>query len=155
MGRILAKSIDLPFVDLDDEVESTAGMSIREIFLSGGEEQFRDLETQCLKQVSCSNPSVIALGGGAILRAENRTCIASTGICFWLVADAETLLARINADGTTSARRPSLTELPQLQEVKTMLESRKSLYEAAASHRIDVSKQTPQQTAEQIATLIN
>lgn len=155
VGRILAETLGLPFVDLDDEVESTVKKSIREIFQEGGEKQFRDLETQCLVEVSQRAPSVIALGGGAILRAENRDCMAATGKCFWLVADAETLLARINADATTAERRPSLTELPQLQEVEMMLQNRKNDYKAAADHCIDVTDLTAQQVAQQITKSIN
>ncbi len=154
VGRILANSTELPFVDLDDEVERAAGVTIREIFANHGESKFRDLETQCLELVAKSNPTVVALGGGAILRQENRDLICESGICFWLVADAKALLERICADPASNDRRPALTEMPMLEEIESILQQRHPMYEAAADHQINVTQLSAQSVVDQIRTIM-
>ena len=155
VGRILAQRLDRPFVDLDDEVEQRAGRSIREIFDGGGEEAFRDLETRCLTEVAQEDvASVISLGGGAILRDQNREQIRATGICIWLDADAQTLAERINADQSTGQRRPALTKLSHLEEIQSMLSVRKPLYQSTSDHRIDTKGKSVNSVAEQALKLL-
>lgn len=154
MGRILSGSLALPLVDLDDEVERVAQKSIREIFHDGGEEAFRDLESQCLGEVSSRPPAVVALGGGAILREQNRELIAKTGVCVWLVADAEVLAERIRSDASTADRRPALTDLPESAEVEKLLADRRPLYQAAADHQIDTAGKNLQQISDEILNLL-
>ena len=138
VGRWLATRLNRQAIDLDDRVESAAGMSIREIFASEGETGFRDRESIALQQVSEEPPSVIALGGGAILREENRRLIAATGFCIWLKADADTILERIKQDTTTATRRPSLTSLPARDEIISLLRAREPFYAAVANVDVDV-----------------
>lgn len=150
VGRLVANHLALPCIDLDDEVEKQAGRSIRQIFEEGGEEEFRDLETSALHQVSLARSSVIALGGGAILRDENREVIAETGSCFWLDADAETILSRLRADATTTERRPALTDLSAIEEIRDLLDFRRPLYLAASDFRLEVAGRTPEQIAREV-----
>ncbi|MDB4676819.1 shikimate kinase [bacterium] len=148
-GR-LGQQLQLPWTDLDDLIEANAGKSIREIFSDGGEIAFRDLESIALKEVASGPRSVIALGGGAILREGNRQEVARSGVCFWLDADAETLLVRLRGDASTAQRRPSLTDLSELDEIRELLEVRRPLYQQASDYRIDVSNLLPQQVVQQV-----
>ena len=75
----MSQSLDLPLVDLDDEVEKAAGKTIREIFEHGGEEAFRDFESDCLKEVARQPPTVVALGGGAAAGSKGELAIGGAG----------------------------------------------------------------------------
>lgn len=150
IGRLLAKELDRQCVDLDDRVEEISQKTIRQIFEEGGEESFRRWESEALRLVSDGEPCVIALGGGAILREENRRLISETGLCFWLDADAETLLQRIHGDVSSATRRPALTDLSELEEIRRMLETRQPLYQQASDGRLDVSSGRPEEIAAEV-----
>lgn len=150
VGRLLAQRLELPIVDLDDVIEQRAGKSIRAIFEQGGERLFRELESEALAEVVQGPPTVIALGGGAILRDANRELVRERGICFWLDADPETILGRLQQDETTAERRPALTHLPELEEIRQLLAQRRPLYQQAAHHRLESAGRDSEQIAEQI-----
>ena len=155
VGKLLAQQWERPFADLDDMIEEAAKMSIREIFEQGGESLFRDWESKCLEAVSQRQQRhVISLGGGAILREENRNLINQSGCCIWLTADAETLVGRISRDETTGERRPALTNLDQISEMRQLLTTRTPLYQTAADHEIDTVGKTPESIAEEISNLL-
>jgi len=113
IGRLLARNLKLPFIDLDRVIETKAGMSIPQIMERQGEPAFRNLETSVLKETvghafSVTTPAqdkVIALGGGALLLNENRTFVESNGKVVFLMAELHTLLKRLNTD---SEKRPLL-----------------------------------------------
>ena len=102
IGKILAQDLNLPFFDLDDIIESNAGMSIAQIMSQQGEPAFRDMETAALRaivghasSVTGTTDRVIALGGGALLREENRVIADAHGTVVVLTADLNTLLQRL------------------------------------------------------------
>src|SRR3954464_5808418 len=100
------------WVDADVELELRAGKSIAAIFADDGEQVFRDTETAVLRELLKRDRTLLALGGGVVLREENRRMLrAAGGMTIWLSASPETLCARILADSTTAARRPSLTAI--------------------------------------------
>lgn len=150
VGRSLAERLGRVCIDLDDEIESSAGRSIREIFADDGEASFRDMETVALGRVAQASPAIISLGGGAILRAENRDLIARTGVAVWLRIDADTVLRRLAADTTTAQRRPSLTGLPPREEVESLLNQREPLYRAVADHEVDTAGKSVEAIVEEI-----
>lgn len=154
VGRILAPALGRPLVDLDEIISSSAGKSIREIFDSGGESLFRDLETTALKKVAQTSSSVISLGGGAILRDENAAVIRQSGVCFWLDCDAETIAQRLAQDAATLEQRPSLTGLGELEEIREMLKQRHSRYEQTSDHRVDTNQRSIEQVAESILGIL-
>ena len=154
MGVTLAKSLGRLVIDLDQVIEANAGKSIREIFEQGGEPLFRQQETEALRTVADAPPAVVSLGGGAILSEDNRGVIGQSGLCFWLDADAETIAERIHRDQTTADRRPPLTSLGELEEIRQLLTQRRNLYEAAASHRIDTGGKSVDQVAGEILALL-
>lgn len=139
VGRAVAKRLQRPWIDLDDEIESQSGRTIQAIFAADGEDGFRDLEQAVLEAVSKRPPAVISLGGGAVLRDANRQRIRASGISVWLQADADTVLQRLHRDASTSRRRPPLTGLPPRQEIQTLLAKREPLYAEVAQYRVDTT----------------
>lgn len=152
VAESLAPILGMPWVDLDVEIERAAGKTIREIFADGGEVGFRDQESDCLGRWAAEqSPSIVSLGGGAILRSSNRQQIAATGRCVWLTAATDTILARISSDATTGDRRPALTDRTQRDEIETMLAERAPLYRDAADCSVSTEGRTIEQVARQIA----
>ena len=95
VGRRLAATLGLPFVDADDEIEAAAGMRIAEIFSAHGEAAFRDGERRVLRRLLDKGPQVLATGGGAYINPETRAAIADAGISVWLRAELPVLMRRV------------------------------------------------------------
>ena len=92
LGRRLATALGVSFVDLDAEIVRSTGRTIPDVFASDGEASFRDLETQTLARLG--DVGVIALGGGTLLRAENRRLCEARGTIFCLDTPSDAELAR-------------------------------------------------------------
>jgi shikimate kinase/3-dehydroquinate synthase len=105
VGKKLAGNLKLPFIDLDRVIETNAGNSILHIIEQQGEPAFRDLESAVLKNLLNEKESVVALGGGALLRYENRAFAESNGKVILLMAELPTLLERLHND---AGKRPLL-----------------------------------------------
>ncbi|TWU48224.1 shikimate kinase [Rubripirellula reticaptiva] len=146
----LAAAWAAPSIDLDEVIEKKAEKSIREIFAEGGESLFRDLESAALVEVAAGRASIISLGGGAILRAENREVLASTGVRVWLDATADEICGRVLADASTADRRPALTALSQREEIERLLADRHDLYESSADFRVDTTGKSIDQVAAEV-----
>ncbi len=142
VGKRLGTHLQCPVIDLDDRIEAAAGRSIREIFIDEGEQGFRDRESAELETASRESASVISLGGGAIMREQNRAIIAATGDCVWLKIDVDTAMKRLAGDSTTADRRPALTHLPAREEIADVLASREATYASVASMHVDVCNRT-------------
>jgi shikimate kinase / 3-dehydroquinate synthase len=94
-GLRLAENLHLPFYDLDELIETQAGSSIPQIFASEGEAGFREREAAALKGLLNWQRGVVALGGGALLRPENRRLVESAGTVVCLSASFDTILERL------------------------------------------------------------
>lgn len=155
VGRLLAARLGWAFVDADDEVERRAGKSIAEVFAEEGEPAFRDLEQQVVADLTERSQCVVSLGGGAVLREENRAaiarCVNEGGSVVWLTASASTIHARLQADAATAQRRPQLTQQGGLAEIEQLLREREPLYRACASFQLDTQSQSPEEIAAAIA----
>lgn len=152
VARLLAAALGWRAVDADVVLEAGAGagVSIRSIFADHGEPAFRALESQVLEALCRDRRQVIATGGGVVLAAKNREALTSSGCVVWLRADAETLWERTQGDPTTKDRRPALTGLPGLQEIRETLQRREPLYRACATHVVDTAGRTPGEIADEI-----
>jgi shikimate kinase len=152
VGQLLSEMLSRPLVDIDIAIESNAGKSIAEIFAEVGEVGFRDLETSQIAHLeTLQEPSIISLGGGAILRSENRDRICALGYTVWLQASPETIRQRIENDGTTSSRRPRLSQLGDLEEIRSILESRTPWYKEVSNLAVKTDALSMQQVAATIA----
>jgi shikimate kinase len=156
IGTCLAARLSLAFVDTDGLIVQRAGKTIREIFEGEGETGFRAHESDVIRDVATTDRQVIALGGGAVLRAENIAALRRHpgSKIVWLQAAPDVLYRRIAADTATSANRPNLTAAGGLGEVKRLLAARTPLYHAAADVAYDVSDVTVEQAAAQVMKLL-
>jgi len=150
IARLLAGQLQWPLVDADIYVEQQAGKSIAEIFAEVGEPGFRDLESQALIELTEASGQILSLGGGVILREENRQRMADHCFTVWLTASPGEIARRLSGDAATQARRPSLTGKSTLEEIEEVLAARIPLYRKCADLTIDTEKQSPQQVAQAI-----
>lgn len=145
VGKILAHNLKLPFIDSDQVIETKAGMSISQIMAERGEPACRDLESAALREIMMSSAdTVIALGGGALLRDENRALVENCGAVIFLAADADTLVERLESD---SNKRPLLAG-DLREKLAALLASREEHYDSFAL-RFDAN-QNPEKLAQQI-----
>jgi shikimate kinase len=119
VGRALASRLGWDFVDTDERVEKAAGMKIQEIFGREGEAAFRRLESEALAELPAKR-CVVALGGGAVVSAENRRVLREKGRLVWLDAAPETLAERIG----DSQKRPLLAGLDRASRVARLVQLR-------------------------------
>ena len=95
VGKVLAATLDVPFVDSDHEISKAANRSISEIFERDGNDFFRLVESRVIKRILCGLPCVLATGGGAFMSIKNRDLIAVSGISVFLDVDLEILWERL------------------------------------------------------------
>ncbi len=148
IGKVLARNLNLPFVDSDAVIETNAGMSISQLMAQKGEPACRDMETAALKQIINNEESVIALGGGALLREENRTLVENNGKVVFLIVELDTLLGRLGSD---SNQRPLLAG--DLREKLTSLLSKRKEHYDSFPLRFDAD-QVPENLAWQIQVVL-
>lgn len=146
VGKYL--SVQRPLLDVDQMIEQAAGMSIRDIFASQGEEAFRRLETRVLKEL-CEDTehAIISTGGGLPLRVENRELLAKLGTVVFLRVTTDTVLKRLAGDTT----RPLLQGADKEQKVMALLAERNTVYEQAAHIVIDVDDKTLSQIGQELS----
>ncbi len=128
VGRALAERLNVPFIDLDEEIVTAAGCTIAEMIARQGEAAFRQLETECLRKASSHKPAVIALGGGAFTQAVNRELILQAGVSVWLDAPIGLCWERIQRDAVVRPLAP--TE----EEARARFQQRIPIYEQAELH---------------------
>ena len=134
LGKLLARSLKLPFIDLDRVIETNAGMSVPQIMEQQGENAFRNMETAALKSLAAEKESIIALGGGALLRDDNRAFAESNGKVLLLMAHLPTLLDRIQHE---PGKRPLLAG-DLKNKLTALLEKRKQHYASfPLQHHVD------------------
>jgi shikimate kinase len=149
VGRLLAKRLSCPFIDLDKEIVDTAGRSINDIFSRDGEQAFRTMETLCLKQVIQAGRSVIATGGGVVISAENRLLMRTSGIVVNLDVSLPQVLQRLH--GATD--RPLFNGSDAANSVKSLMDERKQFY-ADADIRIDTDGKSVEDVSAEILSCV-
>jgi shikimate kinase len=150
VGQLLAQQLNWEHLDSDAQVASRAGKSIRRIFAEDGQAAFRQLEAEAVAQLVRRPRSVVSLGGGAVLRADNRRAIAACGSVIWLRARPETLAERILNDPATPAQRPDLSAAGGREEIDQLLAERTPLYRQCASLVVDTDGRSPAEVTAQI-----
>nr|AWL98821.1 shikimate kinase [Bradyrhizobium amphicarpaeae] len=124
IGRRLALRLRLPFVDADTEIETSAQMTIPEIFERHGEPYFRDGEARVIARLLDGGPVVLATGGGAFMREETRARIAAKAVSVWLRADHDVIMRRVRR----RADRPLLQTADPEGTVTRLLTEREPVY---------------------------
>ncbi|MDD5296990.1 MAG: shikimate kinase [Rhodocyclaceae bacterium] len=128
VGRQLARRLRLRFVDSDHEIEARCGVKIPVIFEIEGEDGFRRRESQVLGELAEEPGLVIATGGGAVLRAENRACLATHGTVIYLAVPPQYLWERTRHD----VNRPLLQVENPRKRIEELHAARDPLYREVA-----------------------
>ncbi|MBX2865093.1 MAG: shikimate kinase [Leptolyngbyaceae cyanobacterium MAG.088] len=126
IGKHLARTLNYRFIDTDDVIVKATGQSINQFFAEQGEAAFRDIETQVLAQVAPYTHTVIATGGGMVIKKENWSYLQS-GLVVWINVPVDELIARLSRDQS----RPLLKEGDLRQKLTTLLDQRQVRYSAA------------------------
>src|SRR5687767_4768482 len=156
IGKRLADRLWQKCVDTDEMVVAKAGgKSIADIFASEGEARFRELEAEAVREVAAMQDVVIALGGGAPLREENRRAIKEGGHrVIYLKCEPDELLRRIQADPDTPQSRPNLTEFGGgIEEISKVLAEREPIYRQMMDAELEVTYLTPDEAMVYIVRL--
>ena len=149
IGTALSKQLNFSFIDIDERIEKSEGLSINEIFAQQGEGRFRELERNTVLELDLSRPSVLALGGGAWMQEEIRDFLAPIASIIYLEANVASLLERLE----NSNSRPLLDDLSMRKEVlEQQLETRKGVY-AEADITVNANAAVPEVTQEIIQKL--
>ena len=154
VGRLLSGRLGLPFVDADPALEARFGCSIRSIFEEHGEPIFRDREQQVVAELTAGPPTVLATGGGVVLRPENRAMLRRFGFVVWLSADPSVLAARLAASPQGLADRPALTPAGTLAEIAAVLTARAALYREVADAEVATDARSVDEVVEAVARLV-
>ena len=151
VGRALADRLGARFADTDELVATVAGALAGDLLRTKGEGALRAAESAVLARLCEVFEGVVATGGGIVLSEKNRERLRSSGFVVYLRADAETLAARIRAQG--KGRRPSLTGAAPDEEVPAVLAAREPLYRAVAHLEVDAARPVGE-SVERIASSI-
>ena len=149
LGRIVASSINIPFIDTDAEIEKAAGYTVQEIFDRFGEKYFRDGEHRVIKRILCEQPAVLATGGGAYMNLKIRNAMNKQGITIWLRADLDLLVQRTKY----RSGRPLLNKGNARKILAGLIAERYPVY-AQSELVIDVSDEPASKTAKKIIDLL-
>ena len=151
VGRKLSKRLNLEFVDVDEEVEKSAGVSISWIFDVEGEKKFRDRESKELINSLNANNCVIATGGGVILAEKNRSLLKK-GTVIYLETSIQTQLERTLNDN----KRPLLQNSDNAEQtLRELKEIRDPLFEECANITIKEGKYSHNEVVDQILNKLN
>lgn len=127
VGTAVARLLQVPFVDSDEEIVKAANRSISEIFERDGEAFFRDREAEVIGRLLRGSPCILSTGGGAFLADRNRAQIRGAGISVWLRADLDLLWQRVRHKNT----RPLLRTANPRETLRGLLEAREPFYQQA------------------------
>ncbi|MGN0346377.1 MAG: shikimate kinase [Lachnospiraceae bacterium] len=147
VGRELQRKTGIILLDSDQEIERLHNCKISQIFETKGEEAFREMETEYLRQL-CKNeePLILSTGGGMALREENVILMKKIGSVIYLKAEADTLYRRLSNDTT----RPLLQNGDRRQIIADMLAKREPYYLRAADRILQTDGKTLEEVVNEI-----
>lgn len=146
IGRLLAKELKLEFKDSDRIIEERTGASIPLIFELEGEQGFRDREQQVIADLMQQRGLVLATGGGAILRPENRSLMVTGSLVIYLHTSVDHQLERTSRD----RNRPLLQTDNPRQVLEDLLKVREPLYREMADIIIETDTRPPRMVVQEI-----
>ncbi len=138
IGNLLAKKLDMPFIDSDKEIFKQQQKTASQIIQEQGEPAFREIEAAMIKQIACQSGKIIATGGGSVLRADNRAALAQNGLIIYLKRDLQYLSVK---------DRPLSTDLVELFAI------RDPIYQQMADHQFRL-RGWPKQSVNRLINLI-
>ena len=150
IGQRLAARLGLRFLDCDHEIEAQTGASVTLIFDVEGEEGFRARETRMLQELTAQSGVLIATGGGAILKEENRKLLRETGLVVYMRTSVQQQLRRLGRDKS----RPLLQTPDRRDKLTRLAEQRNPLYREIADIEFPAQNRGLDAVAADLARLI-
>jgi shikimate kinase/shikimate kinase/3-dehydroquinate synthase len=147
IGSLVAKKLQLNFIDIDNEIETELGLSIKKIFETKGENYFRKFEEKITLKKLKLNPVVISLGGGAFTNRNIRKEVIKNHLSFWLNWSDEILVNRIK----NSKKRPLVSNASE-NEMIDLIKKRSNIYEKAL-YKIECDSLTKKKIVEKILNI--
>ena len=141
----LSRELKMRYVSTDGMIEKREKRTINEIFTKSGEEYFRVVETEVVREACAMEGVVIDAGGGAVLRDENLAAMKSSGVVICLTADPEVIMERTKK----YKHRPLLNVEDPKRKIRDLLARRAPFY-AKADHCVDTGKLTVKQVIKKI-----
>lgn len=147
VGICLSYRLRKILLDTDKEIERRQGKTVSDIFAQDGEEAFRQMETEYLKELLKATESrIVSTGGGMPVREENRTLLKKLGTVVYLQASPETVYERLKEDTT----RPLLQNGDAEKKITGLLAKRQDFYESGADMIIRTDDKSIDEIAEEI-----
>lgn len=146
VGRALARTLHRRFIDSDHEIEARTGASIPWIFEIEGETSFRIRESEVIRDLTAQSDIVLATGGGAILRPENRECLKARGTVIYLRASVSSILQRTRHD----KNRPLLQTADPRQRLEQLAREREPYYLEVADLVVETGRPNVQSLVQTI-----
>ena len=147
IGSLVAKKLQLNFVDIDNEIETELGLSIKKIFETKGENYFRKFEEKITLKKLKSKPVVISLGGGAFTNRNIRKEVIKNHLSFWLNWSDEILVNRIK----NSKKRPLVSNASE-NEIIDLIKKRSNIY-SKALYKIECDSLTKKEIVKKILNI--
>ena len=147
IGSLVAKKLQLNFIDIDNEIETELGLSIKKIFETKGENYFRKFEEKITLKKLKLNPVVISLGGGAFTNRNIRKEVIKNHLSFWLNWSNEILVNRIK----NSKKRPLVSNASE-NEIIDLIKKRSNIY-AKALYKIECDSLTKKEIVKKILNI--
>lgn len=136
LGKRLARDCNVPFIDLDREIEHRTGVTVATIFEIEGEAGFRCRESQLLAEICDDGAKIVATGGGSVLQPLNRTRMQASGWTVYLHASANLIYSRTRTDRS----RPLLQVADPMTKIRQLVEQRDPLYREIADLVVEAGR---------------
>lgn len=152
VGKIIAKELNMDFIDMDDEIEKKEKSTITKIFEKQGETYFRNLETQVLKELMLEDNVVISTGGGIVTKEENYKILKGEKMVIYLDANCHTIIKHLSNE---TNQRPLLKNSLDLKKtISDLLNKRIERYNSISNIKIDVNNKNIEEVISQILVYI-
>ena len=138
IGRRLAKSLGVALLDTDTAIEQTTGRTIPDIFANDGEQEFRRIEEEVVREALGSHDGVLSLGGGAITSPGVREALSGHTVVYLEISAAE----GVRRTGGTTVR-PLLAGGDRAEKFRALMSARVPLYRGAATIRVNTNRRNP------------
>lgn len=151
LGFSLARALDIPFVELNDEIERQSGLPVPEIFNLYGQNGYRRLEADALETISARHRSVVlAVAGGIVGDGDAYNCLLRDFHTIWLKASAEEHMNRVRAQGDL---RPMEGNPAAMQQLRKLLDERNADY-ARSHYSLNTSGLAPDVTHDSLVSMV-
>ena len=151
VSAALGRMLNLPVIEMDEQIARQEGITIPEIFAQKGESHFRQCETALLEGLAAESACLVSCGGGVAMRQENVAAMSRCGTVVLLTARPEVILERVK----DSDERPLLQGRKNVTDIAALMAQRRSAYEAAADVTVDTSDLTIEEVCRAVLRQVN